>query len=99
MGPYHLDPSKDPQSPSSTPAFKIPRYPPQGSAIPKLAPRLSLVNIPRACLVNRLVPRRGREKGEKNPKAVGDELQKRPRHEARSPAAPPLEEGGRKVAR
>ena len=52
-----------------------------------------------ACLVNRLVPRRGREKGEKNPKAVGDELQKRPRHEARSPAAPPLEEGGRKVAR
>jgi len=45
------------------------------------------------------VPRRGREKGEKNPKAVGDELQKRPRHEARSPAAPPLEEGGRKEAR
>ena len=33
-----------------------------------------------ACLVNCLVPRRGREKGEKNPKAVGDELQKRPRH-------------------
>lgn len=27
VGPYHLDPSKDPQSPSSTPAFKIPRYP------------------------------------------------------------------------
>lgn len=40
----------------------------------------TLVNLGWACLVNCLVPRRGREKGEKNPKAVGDELQKRPRH-------------------
>jgi len=38
------------------------------------------VNPVGACLVNRLVPRGRRQKGEKDPKAVGDELQKRPRH-------------------
>ena len=34
----------------------------------------------RACLANRLAPRRRGKEGEKNPKAVGDQLQKGPRH-------------------
>ena len=46
VGPYHLDPSKDPQSPSSTPAFKIPRYPPQGSAKGKIPRRHGLCQGP-----------------------------------------------------
>ena len=34
----------------------------------------------RACLANRLAPRRRGKEGEKNPKAVGDQLQRGPRH-------------------
>ena len=61
MGPYHLDPSKDPQSPSSTPAFKIPRYPPQGSAKGKIPRRHGLCQGP---------PLDGRPSGE-NPSGMG----------------------------
>jgi multiple sugar transport system permease protein len=43
-------------------------------------PSIRPVTAIRACLVNRLVPRGRRQKGEKDPKAVGDELQKRPHH-------------------
>lgn len=70
------------------------RKSPSRRALAKYKETTARVKLVSACLVNDLVPQRGREEGEKNPKTVSDELQKRPRPEAGSLAAPPLEEGG-----
>jgi len=54
------------------------RKSPSRRALAKYKETTARVKLVSACLVNDLVPQRGREEGEKNPKTVSDELQKRP---------------------